>query len=58
MINENLKNIIYNLMYAKDEKDLTIQLARELNKRLINQDLTLEQYQELKKVGKIISKYL
>lgn len=59
MINENLKNIINNLMYAKNEEELKIYLFRHLKDLIINNDdLTQSDYDKLKECFKTIAEYI
>lgn len=54
MINEKLKMIISDLMYAKNEKDLKITLLRKL-KDLTYENLTIENYEKIKESFKNIA---
>ena len=58
MINENLKNVINNLMYAESEKDLKILLFRNLKDLTISNDMTEEEYTEIKSAFIKIAEYL
>jgi hypothetical protein len=44
MINEDLKEVINNLMYALDKDDLKKLLYRELRKLSYNHEMTQEKY--------------
>lgn len=54
MINEKLKTIINDLIYAENEKDLKIKMFRNLKDLLINNDLTFEVSEALKTIAKFI----
>lgn len=54
MINEKLKTIITDLMYAKNDKDLKIVLLRKL-RDLTYEDLTTENYKKIKESFKNIA---
>jgi hypothetical protein len=58
MINENLKTIINNLMYAENQKDLKIKLLKNLKDLIINDNLTQSDYDKLKESFKTIAEYI
>ena len=46
MINEDLKEVVINLMYALDKEDLQKALYRELRKLSYNHEMTQKKYFE------------
>lgn len=58
MINENLKNIINSLIYARNEQELKIYLFRHLKDLIINDDLTQSDYDKLRECFKTIAEYI
>lgn len=58
MINENLKTIINDLIYAENEKDLKIKMFKNLKDLLINNDLIFQEHEKISEAFKIVAKFI